>query len=233
MRSLVVEFCGLPGSGKSTAAEHTRIALETRGVPCNIADLDFSAAVSRRRRILRRTLASSRESLRHPLETIESAGVISASGQHAHRDTAAVLAQWLALRDLLERVRRRPGVHLVEEGMLQTVWTMLLRAESDPTDQLWQLVPARSRPDLVLVLDVPVALAERRLTERPSRHSRTQLLPQEQLALELRHGAHLMERIVDDAPMLKRRLATGGLAGPAAVGERAADLIQRSAPELP
>lgn len=224
--SLVVEFCGLPGSGKTTTAEHAARAVLARGTDCLIADREVSAAASRRARVARRTAASVRESARRPLYTLETAWRISTVGQAERRDSAAVLAQWLATGDLVVRAHRRPGVHLVEEGWLQTLWTLLLRADSPPpAHQLLTRQPAATRSDLVILLDVPVDLAEARLEARASRHSRTQRLPPEQRRVELERGARLLEQLAVASPVPVWRVRVDADATAEQLGERVASVI--------
>lgn len=223
--SLVVEFCGLPGSGKTTTAEHAARAVLARGTDCLIADREVSAAASRRARVARRTAASVRESARRPLYTLETAWRISTVGQAERRDSAAVLAQWLATGDLVARAHRRPGVHLVEEGWLQTLWTLLLRADSPPSAQLLTRQPAANRSDLVILLDVPVDLADARLEARASRHSRTQRLPREQRRAELERGARLLEQLAVASPVPVWRVRVDAGTTAEQLGERVASVI--------
>lgn len=225
MTTLVVEFCGLPGSGKSTIAMHTRNAIATRGLSCDVVDAGISASAARQRRVALRLRSSLRESTRHPLSTLDAASRIAASGQESPRDAMAVLAQWLAVRDLVVRARRSGGLHLLEEGMLQTLWTLLLRARNDPSRRLWRSSPLGSRSDLIVMVDTPVTLVQGRLEARESRHSRTQRLPAGLLRPELDRGRELLERLVSTSPVPVERVVDDGTATAAELGERIAGLL--------
>jgi len=226
--SLVVEFCGLPGSGKTTVAKHTQEALLAQGVACVIADAGISARAPRRMRVARRTWAAVRQTTRHPLGTVDSTRLIASVGQPSRRDTVAGVAQWLAVRDLVSRAHRVPGVHLLEEGIIQRTWTIALRARSDPSQGIWRGLPSRSRSDLVLYVDAPVALAESRLGQRASRHSRTQQLPAELRRAELERGRELLEHLLSKAPLPVLRIGVDDQASPAELGERAAEKVLQS-----
>ncbi|MPZ63256.1 MAG: hypothetical protein GEU93_18610, partial [Propionibacteriales bacterium] len=124
MTGIVVEFCGLPGTGKSTLAGLVSEALMDRDVYCTIADAPISAAVSRSGRIAVKAARAITETSRHPVRTAHMAGWIASSGQESTRDTVATLAQWLAVQRTVTNARRGPGVHLLEEGVVQTLWTL-------------------------------------------------------------------------------------------------------------
>jgi predicted kinase len=223
MAHAVVEFCGLPGSGKTTVAGHTREQIERCGVECDIADVGISAVVPLRSRVTRRTAMATHQVARHPLASVSAIRTIFASDQVSMRDAVAGIPQWLAVRDLVAAMRASPGVHLVEEGLVQRLWTLALRARRDPSPALLRsLSSARIYTDLVVVLDVPVALATARLAERPSRHSRTQRLPDSQLTSELARGQELLERLLTAVPASVLRLDAGAASSASELGRMAA-----------
>lgn len=173
-------------------------------------------------------MAVVRESTRHPLGTAGSTRLIASLGQPSWSDTVAGITQWLALRELVSRSHRVPGVHLLEEGLVQTTWTLALRACRDPSPGIWRGLPLRSCSDLVLMIDAPVALAESRLAQRMSQHSRTQQLPAGLRRAELERGRDLLERLVADARLPVLRIGVDDLASPSELGERAADMVLRT-----
>jgi len=231
--SLVVELCGLPGSGKTTVARHALAALTGRGLFATVADRPISAAVPCTSRMARRTASSARMALSRPRWALGTGLDIVAVPQPSRRDTASALAQWLSICELTERAHRTPGVvHLLEEGLLQTLWTLRLRSRTLPPPRLLASLPHTSRSDLVVVIDVPVAVAEGRLTRRASRHSRSQALPADLLRAELEHGRALLEELAaaERAPLL--RLHSDDTTDASALGTNLAELIVRRAPHL-
>lgn len=221
--SLAVELCGLPGAGKTTVARMACARLDAAKVSCEIADRDISAAATSRQRVRRRVVSALRESTRHPLRTSAAASAVLASGQSRPRDTVAVLAQWLAARDLVAASRRAPGVHLFEEGVLQRLWTLGLRSDHDVSQRLWRNLDPARRTDLVVVLDLPAAEAVARLRGRRSRHSRVQLLAPDAMLEELERGKRLLDDLVAGCPVPLVRIAADP--APELVAERVAGVL--------
>jgi thymidylate kinase len=202
----VVELAGLPGSGKSTLAEALRRRLRDDGVPCTIDDSGVSARARKEVRMLRRGGHALREIAVEPDASRRAIRELVRSGQRSRRDAAAVLAQWLAIADIASRGRRRPGVHLLEEGPVQTTWTALLRADRLRPEALWPCLPADAHSDLVLFVDVRPEVAADRLTQRASRHSRLQRIPSEQLLGELRRGQAILDDLMLTCPWRVTRI---------------------------
>lgn len=207
MRSVLVEMLGLPGSGKTTLARETCLALQGRGVPASVVDEPISAAVPWARRVGRRTSAAARATLRRPCWSLTSAARITSVRQRSGRDTASALAQWLAVCDLAGRARAGAGIHLLEEGPLQTLWTLGLRSPGTVPARLLQAWPRAAAPDVVVVLDVPLEVIEARLRRRASKHSRSQQLPPELLTLELLRGRDLLAELTASTSVPVVRLA--------------------------
>jgi energy-coupling factor transporter ATP-binding protein EcfA2 len=226
---VVVELCGLPGSGKTTLAAALQRLLTDRGIACRIADHGISAAVPPHRRTMRRVWHASVAAGTDPGWATESAQRFISVRNRSARDNAATLVQWLAVADLIRTARHAPGVNLLEEGLVQTAWTLLLRShqslESFDPRQLFQAVPPVAHSDLVLVVDVPVRMAADRLAGRSSMHSRTQLLPAEQRLTELRRGGALLDLLLRVVPTSVHRLCVLPGLSPAELAAEAADSI--------
>ncbi len=229
MSTVVVELCGLPGAGKTTLATTLEAALAARGITCLVADREISAAVPRSQRAMRRMRHAASMAVRRPRSTGRTARQFAAVRNGSARDTAAALVQWLAVSDLAGSARSRPGVHLLEEGLVQTAWTLLLRAEASPAEitarALLDAVPTVCRSDLVLLVDAPVEVAADRLGARRSRHSRTQLLAADQRVTELARGRDLLEAVVAATPGAVHRLTVLPGATPSRLAAEAADAI--------
>jgi thymidylate kinase len=192
---VVVELCGLPGSGKSVLAAHTVAALRRAGVEAIVADLPVSAAAPTSARVRRKVLAATAEAATEPVATARTARAVTGI-RPAPRDGLGLLAQWLSVRRLHRSARSRPGVSLLEEGIVQTVWSLGLRAPPGGTDPA-RLLDAEAAPDLLVVVEAPLDVLLRRLDDRPSRHSRTQRLAVDRRGPELERGRLLLDRLVD------------------------------------
>ena len=95
---------------------------------CTAVDRPVSAQVPRGQRALRRLTLAAAEALSHPRAALTAARAVAGSGQQSWRDATAGTVQWLVVGRLVRRARRAAGLHLVEEGTLQTLWTLGLRA---------------------------------------------------------------------------------------------------------
>ncbi len=220
----MVELLGLPGAGKSTVGA-ALAAAEPSLVPVDAAVGPDVVAV---RRLARKLAASAGTLLRDPGVSL-GVGFDLARGQPSRRDVPARWVQWQQTQALLRAARgpgpstaRPPATHyaagvtdahagpaaavrLLDEGALQCLWSVGLRGDVEPLLRRLAASSRWSRADLVVVLDVPVAVAARRLAARPSQHSRTQALaPQEQVA-ELERGARLVEALAAWWPTVSGR----------------------------
>lgn len=204
MSGLVVELCGLPGAGKTTFADRlvSRLVQERAGA-C-VADADLSAGVAPALRLRRKAGLMLRAPLTHPGREISTVRLLG-RGQRATRDQVAVPVQWWVTQAIVARSRRRSGVFVLEEGIVQSLWTAGLRSGTLSATGLVGLAAEVSRPDLVVHLDLPVELALGRLRERSSKHSRVQRLRHDdQLAMMLR-GQRLLNDLLEE--WRRRRLA--------------------------
>lgn len=216
-----MEFCGLPGAGKSHIVDRVAACLAARGVRVNRPDQRVSADVRALARVGRKATLAGAQVLARPSTSARLAGAIRASRQPRPKDTVALTAQWLLVQRLYTRVMARGGVGLVDEGVVQTLWTIGVRGE---WSGILGALRARSRdwvrPALVVVVDVPVPVAIRRLRARASRHSRTQMLELSRMERELDGGRVLLE----DLLTWWASFGTGGLLRVANPADRPPDM---------
>ena len=232
MNGVLVELAGLPGSGKSVLAETLVRRLRADGVPSMIVDAGVSARARREVRMIRRAGYALRETAAEPIAARRATSVIMRSRQQARRDVPAVLAQWLGTARLVARSRRQPGVNVFEEGLVQTVWTALLRSQRLRPEQLWLCLPPAAYSDVVLYLDTGPQLAADRLAARDSRHSRVQSRPTSSMATELSRGQALFDDVLRTCPLQVVRVPSAGET-PATLAERAVGAILESVGSLP
>jgi len=224
MAGVVVEFAGLPGAGKSTLAECTRAAIVKAGMPCVIADAGISARVATPVRVRRRLALAGAEACQHPLRGAEALRAMRRAAPGLSRNAVAGAAQWFAVQRIVAQAGRSPGVHLLDEGPVQTLWTLALRTGRDPAS----LTGATA--DLLVVVDVPVEVVSARLAARSSRHSRTQLLPERERVAELVTGLGLLRDILATQGRPHLLLVNDGRHTPDELGRRAATWVLRAGP---
>lgn len=195
-RGVVVEFVGLPGSGKSYLAGQVVMAMNRRNAPVQVGDAPLSAGVPRTVRAARKAAHSARELLRHPRRSSRMLPCI-ASSQHRGGDAVALAVQWLVTQRLLAAAPPASGLYLLEEGVLQTLWSIGLRGRLEPVlavlddvdgDVLW--------PDLVVAVEPPLPVVQARLVARQSRHSRVQHLGVGEQEAALRTGQDLLRELL-------------------------------------
>ena len=196
---LVVEFCGLPGSGKSTLAAHTCRAMRSEGVDAYVADLPVSATAPRPARVLRRGGLALRQVSGGPGDAWQAARLVAATLPPT-RDGVALLAQLLAVQELTARAQRGDRVALLEEGLVQTLWSVGLRSSVDSLDQLVDWLASTTRAKFVVLVDAPTGTVLDRLAARPSRHSRTQRLAPDRRLPELALGRGLLDGLLAGLP---------------------------------
>jgi thymidylate kinase len=194
-RGLTVELVGVPGAGKSRLTRSLAGSLAERGVPVTQAQAPLGPAVPVAVRLARKAAAGAATALSAPRTTARLAGAVLRSGQPGPADVAGRLVQVLVAAQVTARSRRREGVSLLDEGVVQALWSVGLRGDVTPV--LAALDGARPSADLLVVVRVAPEVALARLAARPSQHSRTQLLAAGERLAELEHGARLLDRLVD------------------------------------
>ena len=113
-------------------------------------------------------------------------------------DALARWVAWTSTQRLAREAERAAGVAVLDEGVLQAIWSIGLRSDVHPVLRLLEQDRAGwTAPGLVLVVDAPVDVVERRLARRRSQHSRTQRLAPSERARELRRGRELLDLLAD------------------------------------
>lgn len=235
-RSVVVELCGLPGAGKTTLAADVVDRLQRSGLNAVVVDAAVSAAVPFAERSMRKLGLLASSVAHRPTDALRAAHLLGAGQPHA-RDRLAVPVQWCVTRALLSAARRRTGLAVFEEGLVQALWSAQLGARSPYAADVRRMLAhlsGSSRPDLVIHLDVPVEVALSRLRARESRHSRVQSMSDAEQIDALAHGDWLLRRLLATwsdmgcGPVLTLRPQSTPLRGDDAAA-RLADHLRRMA----
>ncbi|GAB2651792.1 P-loop NTPase family protein [Kribbella swartbergensis] len=194
---LVVELCGLPGAGKSTLAGALIPELARHGHAVRAGASTIAPTVGATRRILVKASLALAETLAHPKFSAACVAAIARTRQPSFADLLRCSVQWIVTQRLLRSARREPGVRVVDEGVLQALWSIGLRGNPEPVLRTLASSQVWAGPDLVVVVAVPVEVVAERLASRGSRHARTQFLDPVGQRTELEYGERLLDRIVE------------------------------------
>jgi AAA domain-containing protein len=194
--STVVELCGLPGVGKTIVADHLVAALAEVGIVARRDDRGVGPDVGAGLRLGRKARLIASTAVVQPA-TSARAVLRIAAGQHGGRDAVARPVQWLVNQGVLARARRGTGVHMLEEGLVQALWSAGLRGEVERLLGVLDTSASWDEPDVVLAVEAPLDTVRRRIEARSSVHSRTQRLPEAELLRELQRGDELLRDLLE------------------------------------
>jgi dephospho-CoA kinase len=193
---LSIELTGIPGSGKSRLTRTLIQGLTGRGVAVREPQAPFAPSVPLRRRLAQKALASGSAALTSPLDATRVTLGIVRSHQPDRADLANRVVQWLVAREVAARAASYAGVSVVDEGLLQSLWSIGLRGDVEPVLTALDASRRERWADLLVVVKVAPEVALSRLAARESRHSRTQLAAADEQLAELRRGAELLDYLV-------------------------------------
>lgn len=190
--SFTVELVGIPGSGKSRLARMLAAELGGRGVAVAQPQRRYESTVPAGRRLTRKAVACVAAGATAPVHTTRLVRRLARSGQAGPGDVAGRLVQLLVARDVAGRAARRTGVSVVDEGLVQALWSVGLHGDVSAVLPVLEHGLREPLADLLVVLQVPEDLALARLSSRSSQHSRIQQLPEAARLAELKHGTRLL-----------------------------------------
>lgn len=219
---LVVEFVGLPGVGKSHATRLVAARLAAVGTPARSSALRINQELGRSRRVLYKSGLCAMEALGSPGRAARVGRALIASGQQSRVDVLRLLYNWLFLVGLLRRARTRPVVELLDEGIYQLLWSVGLAGGEHVMRGLSSTLlegppSAVPMPDVVVVVEAPLALIEARMASRNSRAGRLDRMEGAERQAALVRGAELLNELLseslspggDESGPLLRRVRNG------------------------
>ncbi len=189
----VVEFCGLPGAGKSMLARTLVARLRLAGIPTTEVMAPLGPDAPRASRIARKVGAVAR-GLGDPGSARLVAEVGLLSGQSHRRDRLARPANLLVVRHAVRRARAGLGVYVFDQGPLQEWWSAALRANSDRVLAL-AAADRADRADLLIRVDTPIDVLIERLGARGTRQSRLEAVETAERRAELERGSGILDAL--------------------------------------
>ncbi len=187
MGDVFITFVGLPGVGKSTLYRQVVEQLRQRGVP-------FHGCQPCRRKMPRVTA----EVICHPRNTLQSVRAIAATGQPLATELKLMIKNWLHRSNYSRHCARIGGVHVVDAGIFQALWSIGFRAQQEDWHiRFSSLFTKTSIPTLAVVVEASSATVARRLADRLDCHSCPSILERALLedAQALERAARTLDRV--------------------------------------
>lgn len=184
--SFIVELSGIPGAGKSTISNGLVRALVAAGHAADEPLVIVAPSLHPLRRSIRKLELAVVEVLRDPAAAVRLVVAVRRSGQPM-RDLVHRSQNWLVVRALLRRARRRPGIHVFDQGLVQELCSIGYRGRW--RECLDAATPGRAdlAPDVIVRVAAPIAIAQRRLGGRRGAQSRVETLEAAEQERVLRH----------------------------------------------
>ncbi len=191
--SLIVEFCGAPGVGKSYINERLLAALQADGHDAHDGLRRVAATLPTRSRAVRKLAVAATEALRSPIGTARVARAVGRSGQ-SPRDLVMLVQNWLVVRGLMRSARRFGGIQLFDQGVVQQLCSVGFRGDWRCCLDAAAPGPRRLGPDVIVRVSAAIETNATRLRTRDSHHSRVEGLTEvDRLAELVRHDQELDE----------------------------------------
>ena len=170
-----VEFFGLPGSGKTTIARelYSRLrSADPAAIYSPLVTLDQRSGLPRTaaRALLIVQGFPWRRSDRRALHAM------ATTRQRTGWDKAKVLFNYLTVASLYRRLARRGCGAVVDQGVLQTIWSANLHSVEPFSPEKWAplLLSESGTGKFYVFVRTPVSICMERLSSRPAKHSRMQ-----------------------------------------------------------
>jgi hypothetical protein len=169
-----VEFVGLPGAGKSVLSHAVAGLLRTSGLIVDQPARDTDR-LGLGGRALRKAGLALFGAAAAPLAGGRWARALLASGQRSGADSGRVALNWFYMAGLVRRISARPGVHLLDQGPVQALWSTAYASSAGrmnaaaASEALRGIVP---HPTLIVLVQTGETTLASRLRHRPGGDSR-------------------------------------------------------------
>jgi thymidylate kinase len=127
-RGFVIEFAGLPGSGKSTLAHALAARLRQGHELVSEPTYELNHRSRRWHRVTTKTLCILQCVLTNPHGSLEAVLSVARTGQRSWRDLLNTTLNMLYICGLRRAVAKRPGTHVLDQGVLQQIWSIRFSA---------------------------------------------------------------------------------------------------------
>lgn len=165
--TIVVEFLGLPGIGKSTLSRRAAIELTNQHSPVSepIRQIDDRPGLYR---ILSKARFAAKNHIQNPKNALATTGSIRAVDPGSTTDLLRVAFNLHYVTGVTACARSTTSVTLLDQGLYQGIWSVGLHSPSDWSHLFDQFddVLSRAAPDLVVLVEADTETIAERLRSR-------------------------------------------------------------------
>jgi hypothetical protein len=196
---MLIEFFGLPGSGKSTFSRLVADLLLKRGLAVEEITYDLDHRRPRVERLLVKLSHLLRYAAAHPRYALSDLARVVATRQASLRDLGKSIFNWMFIASLASRKRSSHSITLLDQGVAQALWSIGFAARQQNSLDLLLAEPKRAafRPDLIICVRSNLQTIGDRLAARERRVSRLDARGQNHHALQCAdsHGSAIISRL--------------------------------------
>ena len=198
MESLVIEFVGLPGVGKSTLCRSVAAELETRGA--NVHEPIYERnTYSTIRRIASKARFASHGLIANPKTTLRTTQHVRQTDQQSPSDSIRVLFNLYYVMGVTNTFQPRASVTLLDQGVFQARWSVSLQSKQPITEAIKTVeIPPHLTPDLVVFVEATDTTIASRLINRTD--GDTRFSPNSEAFERARDGYETIKSQIESAP---------------------------------
>jgi hypothetical protein len=168
-RGLVVEFFGLPGSGKSTIAHELKVSFDYLSVVNKSYEI---SNMNRFKRVIIKFMYIFTLFLVDFKSSFKSLKGIVGIRQKNFKEKISVITNYFYVISLYKFNKNKHDLHLLDQGILQAVWSILLNSNDVDEKCINNIMSHFELPDIVIIVNVNEDKLLNRYLKRSTNDSR-------------------------------------------------------------